>query len=736
VVLLALCGTPTPTPAQALMMGAPADGELGAYVATDEQLLTALDTDSAIDIYERKGGSLSLLTLGVPSCRPACGNAESDVEALDGIHGLSGDRLLFSTAESLTPVDTDAATDIYLRSGDSLELVSQGPNGFNGEFDAKPWSSNDDGSAVVFTTAEPLVGADTDASSDIYMRSGGATTLVSQGPQGFNGAFESIPAAHSRNEAVIVFRTREQLVGADTDNSIDVYERHSGTTGLVSQGPSGFNGAFDAESKVLTSEDGSRIAFSTAEPLIKRVIPGEPGDFDEDDKIDVYKRDGGTTQLISTFEYTPFNGDFDMQLEALSPNLDQAFFSTPEVLTEYDTDTFTDIYERLSTKTELVSWPLSQLHPEPFAAEFLRFHPQQTAAGGVVFFSTMEKISKDDTDSQPDIYARSNTGFMQGTTTQVTQGEAGFNGPYTATLGSISADGTRVFLTTAERLVGADTDSSVDLYERIAGQMTALVSDGEVNGGGPFDVTSAGGIQRPLFATAEQLVPGDTDSTPDLYQRSNGETRLVSTGKPSPPPPAFSGSNPPTPADSTSPFIQGTAEPGSTVRLHADPGCGGTPLAAGNAAEFASPGLAVSVPTGTSANIYAVATDANNNPGPCTPTPFIYTANAAKSQEPPVSPPPPADTTAPQTTIRGGPIGWTTDATPTFRFTASEPGATFRCKLDARPAGACASPFTTPRLKPMRHTIAVTSTDAAGNVDPTPASRKFLLQQKRRKRSH
>ena len=57
--------------------------------------------------------------------------------------------------------------------------------------DANVDDSSDDGTRVFFNTAEPLVTADTDTRTDLYERSGGVTTLVSTGPTGGNGAFDA-----------------------------------------------------------------------------------------------------------------------------------------------------------------------------------------------------------------------------------------------------------------------------------------------------------------------------------------------------------------------------------------------------------------------------------------------------------------------------------------------------------------------------------------------------------------
>jgi hypothetical protein len=91
------------------------------------------------------------------------------------------------------------------------------------------------------------------------------------------------------------------------------------------------------------------------------------------------------------------------------------------------------------------------------------------------------------------------------------------------------------------------------------------------------------------------------------------------------------------------------------------------------------------------------------------------------------STPPPADTTAPNTTITSGPTGTTTDNTPTFAFTASESGSTFQCQLDSGAWAACTSPWTTKALTDGMHGIAVRATDAAGNTDATAATQSFTV---------
>jgi peptidoglycan/xylan/chitin deacetylase (PgdA/CDA1 family) len=91
-------------------------------------------------------------------------------------------------------------------------------------------------------------------------------------------------------------------------------------------------------------------------------------------------------------------------------------------------------------------------------------------------------------------------------------------------------------------------------------------------------------------------------------------------------------------------------------------------------------------------------------------------------------PPPPADTTPPDTAIASGPSGTVTATGASFAFTASETGATFQCRLDTASFAACTSPRAYTALAVGQHTFSVRATDAAGNVDATPATRTWTIQ--------
>ncbi len=89
------------------------------------------------------------------------------------------------------------------------------------------------------------------------------------------------------------------------------------------------------------------------------------------------------------------------------------------------------------------------------------------------------------------------------------------------------------------------------------------------------------------------------------------------------------------------------------------------------------------------------------------------------------------DTAAPDTTIDTGPTGTITVNSATFTFSSSEVDIPVRL---TQPFATCTSPFATGTLPDGTYTFNVRATDAAGNVDPTPATRTFTIDTVRRTR--
>ena len=85
------------------------------------------------------------------------------------------------------------------------------------------------------------------------------------------------------------------------------------------------------------------------------------------------------------------------------------------------------------------------------------------------------------------------------------------------------------------------------------------------------------------------------------------------------------------------------------------------------------------------------------------------------------------DLNSPETSIGSAPADPTNATSASFSFSASEPGSTFECELDGAGWAPCASPHDYIGLADGAHTFEVRATDAAGNVDQSPAARAWTV---------
>ena len=471
------------------------------FFDTDEQLVGG-DTDANFDVYERLGGTTTQLSTGSTG-----GNGAFDV--FFAAASADGTRAFFETDEQLTAADTDASFDVYEHAGGATTLISTGSPGGNGANDVTFHAISRDGTRVFFETDEQLLAADTDSQTDVYERSAGTTTLVSTGPAGGNGAFFVAFGGVSADGTRVFFETDEQLVAGDTDVFYDVYERAGGTTTLISTGSAGGNGNLDAGYREI-SADGTHVFFQSQEQLVAA---------DTDTQTDVYERLGGTTTLLSTGP-AGGNGALPAAFEGVSANGTRVFLSTSESLTVGDTDTRRDIYRRDGATTELVSTGPGGGNGA-FDADFMG----ASLDGSSSYVRTEESLVAADTDTGcaagqgplcRDVYE-----YAGGTTSLVTTGPAGGNGAFDASFAAVSLDGKRVFFDTREPMTTGDTDASVDVYERFGGT-TTLLSTGPAGGNGAFTAfLFSNGLSddgtRAFFDTRESLMASDTDTSFDIY---------------------------------------------------------------------------------------------------------------------------------------------------------------------------------------------------------------------------
>jgi hypothetical protein len=158
----------------------------------------------------------------------------------------------------------------------------------------------------------------------------------------------------------------------------------------------------------------------------------------------------------------------------------------------------------------------------------------------------------------------------------------------------------------------------------------------------------------------------------------------------------------------TTPVIIGNAEPGSRVELF----LAGNPIGATSADESGNYSFKLSEPLSEGTyRITATATDAAGNTSPASDALEIT-----------------VDITPADTIITRSPDALTSQTTVSFRLASlDEENVTFECSLDGGPFEPCASPKEYTGLSDGEHVFRVWSVDTAGNVDRSPAERRFTV---------
>lgn len=516
--------------------GISADGSVAIF-STKEQMVPG-DTDQEEDVYVRSFDStLGEMVTREVSIGPSGGNDTLPAH-YDGI-SADGTEVFFSTKEPLVPADTDHSEDLYVRNLEENRtiLISQADPSCteggcgNGEAAASfvPGGVVPAGVQVFFTTNEALSSADKDGGFDIYRRDveTGTTTLVSTpdsscllpGCGGENKAALFLGADETGDKAF--FKTAERLVPGDADTEQDIYQRDlvGETTSLVTVAgicPENLPAGQNCEpSYGGASPDGSHVFFETNE----RVSPVE----DIDSSQDVYDWKGSGTPALASIGPDGGNGSFNVTYSGSSADGKAVYFQTSERLdATADTDEAQDVYQRFEGVTTLVSAGEGGRGNEAIPAKF-----EWASTEGlepVVVFSTTEQLTAADTDGSRDVYER-----VGGVTKLISIGPEGGSGEFAANFVGASADGSKTFFVTSERLVPQDSDSSPDIYMR-TGSTTLLVSAGQINGNGPFPADLRGVSKtgsKAFFTTEERLTEGDLDAEADLYSWTEPSTTVL-----------------------------------------------------------------------------------------------------------------------------------------------------------------------------------------------------------------
>jgi Tol biopolymer transport system component len=483
------------------------DGRLVAFESDDTNLVPG-DTNDRWDVFvrDRQTGTTE---------RVSVGNSGAPVDEWSGRPTISSDGRFVafeSDATNLVPGVAGATRRVYLRDRltGKTEPVSVTADGAAAGGGSATISA--DGRFIAFgSDASNMVSGDTNDTDGIFIRDRqtGKTELVSirtdQVPSG--GSSPSI----SSDGRFVAFSVSE-APGSDATRRAVVFDRVAATTeplvvsGNVSRTP--LNSGQPA-----ISGDGQWVAFVTAGQVFAR------------------HRVTGAAQLVSaSAEGAPANHD------CFSPAISGdgrfiAFWSSATNLVPGDTNGRRDIFvrDRQTGKTELVSVAADGA---PGNAD--SYSPALSADGRFVsFVSEANNLVPGDTNGRDDLFVRDR---QSGKTELVSVTPSG--APAGGQGRAISADGRFVaFASWANNLVPGDTNESNDIFvrDRQSGTtelVSVTVSSAPANNHSSIPAISADGRFVAFISWADNLVPGDTNGTYDVFVRDRqmGKTELVSIG--------------------------------------------------------------------------------------------------------------------------------------------------------------------------------------------------------------
>jgi Tol biopolymer transport system component len=469
----------------------------GATVAfsTTEALLPS-DTDDKRDVYLRRGGSLILASQG-DGADPVPQNTSGPTVSQDG------SRVFFTTNEKLQIDDDDAATDVYVWTGDRAQLVSRrAPAQPESEAPATlaPRVPAPTADRVIISTAAPLTADDTDDGAVDLYEVGWNPRLLTPGTAKDVGSLSANPALTH-----VTFSASDDLLPTDTDSGgTDTYLTEGGAYTHLSNG----QGSAAPNYIDFESTDGLRFLDITAQALLATDTDG--------DGIDVYLLNrAGEVRLLSTASgascpATACRAD----AYAAADDLSRIAFTTDEKLLPSDSDASVDLYVWANDQLEHAS--LGAGTAGNGAADVVRLvggrDDRMTADGRGVIFATSEKLVPEDVDTALDLYER-----RDGTTRVVSRGELDSSAPVEPPETGVYRNGERILFTTAGALSRTDTDGRLDIYLRENGAAAALVTPGKEAFDAEFQGASSD-TAAIFFRTRERLAGDDRDEALDIFE--------------------------------------------------------------------------------------------------------------------------------------------------------------------------------------------------------------------------
>lgn len=363
------------------------------------------------------------------------------------------------------------------------------------------------------------------------------TLLVSQSNTGAQAPLGCVDGHVTPNGRWVVFSSRSPLAPEDLTGSHDVYLRDllTGTTTLVSKGPSGF--AFSGTSDDPSiSDDGNLVAFtSTSDDL-------GPGSVSSE-QVFLWNRQTGNIRLVSVNASGTVANAPSRSPEISGDGRYVAYRSAASNLAGSSGGQYQIFRCRVDT-TPVTAVTLVSATPAGAAAGGGVSDGHAISGDGrlVAFYSDSTDIVPGDTNgSSKDVFVRD---VQLGMTTCITMSAlVPTNRASAASLyPHLSADGRFVaYSSFADDLVFGDTNGVLDVFvfDRLQGQTTrvSVASDGSQSNGsnGHHNTGYSGASISPdgrfvaFCSSATNLDPIDTYTTPDifLHDLETGVTRMI-----------------------------------------------------------------------------------------------------------------------------------------------------------------------------------------------------------------
>jgi Tol biopolymer transport system component len=380
------------------------------------------------------------------------------------------------------------------------------------------------GAAVILVVA---LASPTDRRAQAATGPVGLTSPISHGVRGEITDYQFSGVVSGNGRYTVFTSGTPNLVPGDHNGESDVFirDRVAKVTDRVSLTGAGREGD-GASGGPAISRDGRYVAFSSS---AANLVSG-----DTNNSADVFVRDrslGTTTRISIATGGAQANGPSG----GASISGDGRYVGFPSeasTLVAGDTNGSTDVFVRDLVVGSTVRVNVTDDEEETTG----RVHLGGVGDGGhVAFWSDAATLVPDDTNDAADVFLRDT---VDGTTSRVSVDSTGRQADGASTAASISPDGRHLlFVSEASNLITEDTNDVSDVFVRDLGagrNSRVSVGSGEVEAAGASGSAAMSADARyvTFISSADNLVPGDTNQSPDVFVRdrtSGGTDRATVT---------------------------------------------------------------------------------------------------------------------------------------------------------------------------------------------------------------